>query len=275
MQNTPIAFLGAGNMGRSLIGGLTADGMDAALIHVYEPDEASLDALVQATSIRPAGSNTAAAQAADVIVFAVKPQILQQVAREIAPVVAGSNKLIVSIAAGIRVASMENWLGAGSAIVRVMPNTPALVRAGASGLYANAAVTSEQHNQAEAIMRSVGLTVWVDDEAMIDTVTALSGSGPAYFFAFIEALEAGAKKLGMDADTARLLAIQTAFGAAKIALESHDDPATLRAKVTSPGGTTEAALAVLQAELPDIVNRAMGAAHRRSRELSDAFGGDD
>ena len=180
---------------------------------------------------------------------------------------------MISIAAGIREATLRDWLGAGAAIVRTMPNTPAMVQSGATALYANPAVTDEQRSIAESILRAVGIAIWVDDESLMDAVTALSGSGPAYFFLFMEALQTAGCELGLPPETARLLTLQTAFGAAKMALESTEDAATLRQRVTSPGGTTERAIAVLQdGGFEALVGKALQAAATRSRELADEFG---
>jgi len=180
---------------------------------------------------------------------------------------------VVSIAAGIRISSLDAWLGGHVALVRSMPNTPSLVGSGAAGLYANALVSEQQKAVAESILRAVGLTLWVKDETQIDSVTALSGSGPAYFFLIIEALEAAGVKLGLPQESARLLAVQTAYGASKMALESPEDAATLRQRVTSPGGTTEKALQVLEeGKIRQLFEQALTAASQRSVELADMFG---
>jgi pyrroline-5-carboxylate reductase len=191
-----------------------------------------------------------------------------------APAVQKGQPLIISIAAGVLEQDIENWLGGSVALVRTMPNTPAMIKVGATVLHANPMVTSEQKNQAETILRAVGLTQWVDDEALLDAVTALSGSGPAYFFLVMEAMEAAAMKLGLPAETAHLLTLQTALGAARMAMESSDTPAVLREKVTSPGGTTEAALKRFEeGELRDLFTQALTEARDRSIELSNLLGG--
>lgn len=275
MHQRTIAFIGGGNMARSLISGLIADGYDADRIWVTDPAEAKLAELHGRFSVRTTASNIEAAGAADVVALAVKPQTLKGVAETLATTVQAAKPLIISIAAGVRERDIQRWLGGGLAIVRTMPNTPALVQGGATALYANPAVSEEQRDLAESILRAVGLTVWVNDEALMDTVTALSGSGPAYFFLVMEALEKAAVQLGLPRDTARLLTLQTAFGAAKMALESAEDAATLRARVTSPGGTTEQALAVLERNrIREILEEALRAAHARSRELATLLGGD-
>jgi len=207
------------------------------------------------------------------VILAVKPQSIKEVALELADSVAQSRALVISIAAGIRATSLRGWLGEQAAIVRAMPNTPALVQSGATALYANPAVNEAQRSIAESILRAVGMTLWIDDETMMDPVTALSGSGPAYFFLFMEALQSAGCKLGLPSETARLLVLQTAFGAAKMALESSEDAASLRRRVTSPGGTTERALEVLQEqEFEARILKALQAAAERSRELADEFG---
>ncbi len=274
-MNTPsIAFIGGGNMARSLIGGLIADGYAAQRIVVSEPSEAQRTLLREHFGVRALASNRDALQQADVLVIAVKPQIVEAVAREIADDIRGSGKLIISIAAGIRTDALTAWLGDGTALVRAMPNTPALVQSGATVLYATPWTDTAQRETAESILRAVGLTQWIADEALMDAVTALSGSGPAYFFLVMEAMEAGARQLGLPPQTARLLTVQTAFGAAKMALESADtSPGELRTQVTSPGGTTERALQVLNdGGLTELFERALTAARERSLELSNLLG---
>lgn len=218
--------------------------------------------------------NSEAIKQSDIVVLAVKPQILQSVAESILPEVSAQKPLIISVAAGIRTESINHWLGGNLAIVRTMPNTPALIQTGATGLFANAKVNKEQQSQAEHIMRAAGLTVWVDEEHKLDAVTALSGSGPAYYFLFMEAMEQAGQKLGLDEKTAHLLTLQTALGAAKMVLESHQSCATLRQNVTSPNGTTERAIQSFEnANLRDIVESAMQAAQQRAVELADELGG--
>lgn len=272
MKNTTIGFIGGGNMARSLIGGLCQSGLPPANLHVSEPDEDRRQALHDDYGISVHANNQAVVDACEVVVLAVKPQLLKTVisaleSRE------GEQKLFLTIAAGIRTESLQQWLGGERAIVRAMPNTPALVQSGATGLYANRHVSDKQKGLAESILRAVGLTVWVEDEAQMDAVTALSGSGPAYFFLVMEAMEQAGIKLGLPEETARLLTLQTAFGAAKLALEIEQDPAQLRHNVTSPGGTTEQAILTLQdREIQRIFEQAMQAAHDRARELADELG---
>ena len=273
MKNTTLAFIGCGNMARSLIGGLVADGWDPARIHVADADPDQLERISRTFPVLTYTQNNAAAVHADVVVLAIKPQITALVARDLAETIARQQPLVISIAAGIRESALRSWLGEQTAIVRSMPNTPAMVQSGAAALYANPAVTETQRSIAESILRAVGLALWIEDEALMDAVTALSGSGPAYFFLFMEALQAAGCELGLPPQTARLLTLQTAFGAAKMALESSEDAATLRRRVTSPGGTTESAVAVLEENgFADLVTKALQAAAARSRVLADEFG---
>lgn len=276
MDHPRIAFIGGGNMTRSLLGGLVADGYPRDHLAATDPDEGQRRTLRERLGITVTGDNEQAATQADVVVIAVKPQTVAPVARELAPAIAGSGKLVISIAAGIRTAALGAWLGADTAVVRAMPNTPALVQSGATVLFANDRTGTDQREAAETVLRAVGLTQWVSDETLMDTVTALSGSGPAYFFLVMEALERAASRLGLPADTARLLTVQTAFGAAKMALESTaSGPGELRAQVTSPGGTTERALEVLRSgDLQGLFERALTAARDRSVELSNLLGKD-
>ena len=275
MNDTTLAFIGGGNMASSLIGGLIADGWDPARIRVADASTQQLERLSQRFPVTTTTDNRSAIAQANIIVLAVKPQSMQAVAQELASASSLQQSLVISIAAGIREATLRNWLGAGTAIVRTMPNTPAMVQSGATALFANPAVSDEQRSIAESILRAVGLAIWVDDEALMDAVTALSGSGPAYFFLFMESLQQAGCELGLPVKTARLLALQTAFGAAKMALESTEDAATLRQRVTSPGGTTERAIAVLQeGGFEALISKALQAAAARSRELADKFGRD-
>ncbi len=279
MKNSTIAFIGGGNMAYSLIGGLVAGNCPSANLHVADPNREALEKMQQQFGITPFPSdNPGAIAKVDAIVLAVKPQILASVAKEIGEAMKGSNNipLFISIAAGVRATDIERWLGGSQAIVRTMPNTPALLQSGATGLYANPHVSEEQKNLAESILRAVGTTVWLENEAQLDAVTALSGSGPAYFFLFMEAMEAAAQQLGLPEETARMLTLQTAFGAAKMALERPEGSAELRRKVTSPNGTTEAAIGAFQQQhLEAIVAQAMQAAHDRSIELADELGAEE
>jgi len=262
-------------MAESLIGGLLASGHKASLINISEPDENRRDILQQKYGISCLESNIELVERSDLLLFAVKPQMLQQIALPLRQAVQSRQSIILSIAAGVRSADLEKWLGGGLAIVRVMPNTPALVRAGASGLYANHLVSDQQKNLAESVMRSVGLVVWLDNESQMDIVTALSGSGPAYIFRVIEAMENAATRSGLARETSRLLAIETVLGAAKLAVESDDSPAELRQKVTSPGGTTEQGLKQLeQGDIEKMFQNAINAAIDRSQQMGDELAAD-
>ena len=273
MTESKLTFIGGGNMAASLVGGLIADGWKPANICVADTDTGRLKRLAERFGVETSADNRAATGSADVIVLAVKPDVIKAVAQDLAAPLETRRPLVISIAAGIREASLRDWLGQQSAIVRTMPNTPALVQSGATALYANANTSEDQRNIAESILRAVGIAIWVDDEALMDAVTALSGSGPAYFFLFMEAMQAAGRELGLSEKTARLLTLQTAFGAAKIALESSEDVATLRQHVTSPGGSTERAIQSLQGDgLEVIVRKALKAAAARSRELGDELG---
>jgi pyrroline-5-carboxylate reductase len=273
MTETTLAFIGGGNMTRSLIGGLVSDGWNPGHIHVADPDPQQLELLARRFSVATTTDNGDAVNNADAVVLAIKPQMVRPVATELAPLIRERRPLVISIAAGIREASLRGWIDRDIAIVRAMPNTPAMVQSGATALYANPTVSEAQHNLAESVLRAVGVAIWVEDEAMMDAVTALSGSGPAYFFLLMEALTSAGLRLGLPQDTARLLTLQTAFGAAKMALESVEDAAQLRHRVTSPGGTTERAIGIFQENnFEEIVLQAMQAATARSRELAAEFG---
>jgi pyrroline-5-carboxylate reductase len=275
MKDCKITFIGGGNMANSLIGGLIADGFNAGHIHVADADPVRLQSLSDKYAVHTHSDNLKAITHSSVVILAIKPQQLQEVIKQLSPHWQ-ANTLLISIAAGIRLADISRWLDIEkAAIVRTMPNTPALVKAGATVMYANDAVSQQQHELAESILRSVGLTIWITDEAQLDAVTALSGSGPAYFFLVMEAMEAAAIELGLDAETAKLLCIQTAFGAAKMALESDESTTVLRKKVTSPGGTTERAIHELEdGGLHSLFENALIAAALRSRELATQLGED-
>lgn len=262
-------FIGAGNMAQAIIGGLLNTGTEAGQIAVFDPDTALVEELVATHGLHAARSNTELFENCDIIVLAVKPQVMKTAIENLRTSQPRKGALIVSVAAGTPIDLIQAWLGHAYPVVRVMPNTPALVGAGVSGLYASAQVSPEQRELAESVMRAVGSVIWVSSESLIDSVTAVSGSGPAYFFYFIEALERAALNEGLSAEQARLLSLETAFGAAKLALESEADAATLRRRVTSPGGTTEAALGVLDShKLADIVAEAVAAASDRARALA-------
>ena len=273
MQKRNIGFIGGGNMATSLLGGLISDGFAAENIWVAEPDSTRREELAARFGVHTGADNSELVHATEVIVLAVKPQMLHQVCSEIAQAVQSSRPLIISVAAGIRAADIDRWLGGNNAIVRTMPNTPALVKSGATALYANSQVDAAQRELAEAIMRAVGLTLWVEEESQMDAVTAVSGSGPAYFFLLIEMLQQSGTRLGLGEKEARLLALQTAFGAAKMALESADDCTQLRARVTSPGGTTERAITILEdGGIRELFAQALQGASERASELADQLG---
>lgn len=273
MSDTQIGFIGGGNMAASLIGGLIADGWDSQTIHVSDPDTARLNHLQERFSLKTYSDNQAMLAHTSVVVLAVKPQLMAETIAPLATTISKQQTLLISVAAGISINNLSRWCADYKTIVRCMPNTPALVQSGATGLYADPAVNAQQRDLAETIMRAVGLTLWVDNEAQIDAVTALSGSGPAYFFYVMEAMEQAGVNLGLSADNARLLTLQTAFGASKMALESSDGPQSLREKVTSPGGTTERALNILQqGDLVQLFNEALSGAYERSQELASILG---
>jgi len=268
-MNKIITFIGAGNMARSLISGLIQD-KSKLDIRVSDPSKEQLQSLQSGLEgITAFTDNAVAIDGAGIIVLAVKPQIMQLVCEPLIAKVQKDKPLIISIAAGIGIFNLNQWLGGGALpVVRCMPNTPALVQSGMTGLYANNEVSNEQHDLAESILRAVGSTLWLDNEDKLDAITAVSGSGPAYYFLVMEAMQDAAQKLGLSADDARLLVLQTAFGAAKLALESSDDAGVLRQRVTSKGGTTEAALnKLIEGGLPELFEEALTAAKNRSKEL--------
>lgn len=270
-----LAFIGGGNMARSLIGGLIANGMSAEDIHVADKNAATLESLNRQYPVQTFTSNQHAIEGADVIIIAVKPQQLQEVVKELHSSWQ-EKQLLISIAAGIRIEDISRWLDKPqAAIVRAMPNTPALVEAGATALFANEYVSHQQHELAESILRACGLAIWLKEEKHMDAVTAVSGSGPAYFFLVMEAMENAAIELGLPQETARLLCLETAFGAAKMALESGESASTLRKQVTSPGGTTERAIHELEdGGLHGLFENALVAAALRARELANELGQD-
>ncbi|MDI1275934.1 pyrroline-5-carboxylate reductase [Methylobacter sp.] len=269
MKTNKIGFIGGGNMASSLISGLIASGHAPEQIWVSDISPDTLTALKNQLNVNTSVDNDDIINAVDVVVLAVKPQTLSAVAQSIAAQIQQKKSLVVSIAAGINQNSLSRWLGADTAIVRCMPNTPALVLTGATALHANDKVTGEQRDLAENILRSVGIALWVEDEAELDAVTAVSGSGPAYYFLLMEAMEKAALELGLTQETARLLVQQTALGAAKIALESTESPEQLRKRVTSPGGTTQRAIETFeQGGFTELVSKALHAARDRSIEMS-------
>ena len=268
-----IAFVGGGNMATCLVGGLIARGTMAASIVVADPVDAQRERLERRFGVQTDASGATAVQEADVVVLAVKPQQMAEAARAIAPTVAVRRPLVISIAAGIRLADLERWLGAGVPLVRTMPNLPALIDAGVTALFAPPGVDAESRQDAETILGTCGKTVWIEREDLMDAVTAVSGTGPAYFFLLMEMMQSVAVELGLDPATARTLCIETAQGAGRLAAASDFEPAQLRLQVTSKGGTTAAAMEVLEgAGVRDIFARAIAAASRRSRELAQEYG---
>ena len=271
MSKTRIAFIGAGNMAASLIGGMRAQGVDAELIRASDPGAETRERVAKEHGIKVVADNAEAIEGADVVLLAVKPQMMKTVCEALKPALK-PNQLLVSIAAGITCASMKAWLGE-QPIVRCMPNTPALLRQGVSGLFATVQVSAEQRQQAQELLSAVGIALWLDEEQQLDAVTAVSGSGPAYFFLLIEAMTAAGVKLGLPAETAAQLTLQTALGAAHMAVASDVDAAELRRRVTSPAGTTEAAIKSFQADgFEALVEKALGAAAHRSAEMAEQLG---
>ena len=267
-----IAFLGGGNMASALIGGLVSRGHDARSISVIEISPAARERIA-AHGVRVSTAPDAASEKADTLVLAVKPQDARAALASVAATVRG--KLVISICAGLRLAALSRWLGGHRSLVRCMPNTPALVGAGIAGMYALPEVTGAERELAERILSAVGEAVWVKDESLLDTVTAVSGSGPAYVFWLIEQLAAFGERAGIGSAEALKLATHTVLGSAKLAAQSGEPPATLRAKVTSKGGTTEAALKTFEQEqLAERFARALAAATRRGHELGDELAKD-
>ncbi len=265
-----ICFIGGGNMASALIGGLLGKGFSAAQISVVEINADNRARLQRDFAVRAFENIAEGIADSQIIVFAVKPQQLREVAQQLAPLLSG--QLLISIAAGILATDLARWSNS-RAIVRAMPNTPALIQSGMTGLYALPAVTSAQREQAQNILAAVGETLWLQDEVMLDAVTAISGSGPAYVFYFIEALQQAAQKLGFNADDARRLSLETFLGASKLAASSADDASVLRARVTSKNGTTERALLSLSANhVAEHIAQAAQAAAERSREMGDELG---
>ncbi|MCC8447441.1 pyrroline-5-carboxylate reductase [Xanthomonas translucens] len=271
LRTADIAFVGGGNMARSLIAGLVRQGADPRRIRVAEPVAALREALAAEYAVQAVATAADAVEGAALWMFAVKPQVLRSVCTELAALALAQRPLLVSIAAGITTQQLDRWLGGGHALVRAMPNTPALLGAGVTGLYANAGVDAAQRSHAERVLAAAGVSVWVEDEALIDAVTAVSGSGPAYVFLLAEAMEAAGIAQGLPAAAARTLVLQTMLGAARMLTESSEAPSELRRRVTSPNGTTQAAIETFQAGgFEALTATAIAAAAARGRALSAA-----
>ncbi|MFZ6777374.1 pyrroline-5-carboxylate reductase [Undibacterium sp. Ji83W] len=272
MQNKiKIAFIGGGNMANALIGGLLKNLTTAEHIHVIDLNQSSLDKLASDFGVGTALAADARLAQMDAIILAVKPQQLREVVQGLAPYL--DQQLLISIAAGIRATDMARWLGGYEKIVRTMPNTPALIGQGMTGLFALAGVSPEQKQMAEHIMQAVGATTWLDDESLLDAVTAVSGSGPAYVFYFIEAMQQAATELGLSPEQGLQLAMTTFTGAAQLALQATEPVSVLRERVTSKGGTTYAALTSMEnAGVKQAIVSGIKAAAARGKELGDEFG---
>lgn len=256
-------------MASAIIGGMLDNGFKGADIWVSAPDDSHLQAIRKRFGVSVTTDNRYCAQQADLVILAVKPQVMADVCRDIAPMVQNTRPLMVSIAAGLEAGTLDQWLGGGLPLVRVMPNTPSLVGKGAAGLFANDQVNDKQKQMVEKVFSSIGSALWVDEEPLLHAVTALSGSGPAYFFLMLEALEEAATEAGINPETARKLAIQTMAGAAEMAGRSEHDPAQLKRNVMSPGGTTERAIHTFEdGGLRELVKKAYSAAFSRSEDMA-------
>jgi pyrroline-5-carboxylate reductase len=272
MKTSIIAIIGGGNMGTNLAGGLIADGYSPEKIWITGTKPEKLEQITKRFGVHTTTSNQEAAAKADILIFAIKPQVFADVAPELKEIVSSKKPLVISVVTGISEATMRGWLGDKTAIVRAMPNTPSLVGAGATALFANAHTSKEQYNDAESVMRAIGIVVWVQEEKLINAVTGLSGSGPAYFFLIMEAMEQAGQELGLSKEVAHLLTLQTAFGAASMALQSDLSLQDLRKQVTSPKGTTEQGIRVLEeAHIRKILKETVNAAVNRAEELAKLF----
>ena len=273
MQQEIISFVGGGNMATSLIGGLIANGHSPESLVASDPEPSQLSRLQESYRILTTLDNREAVARGATLVLAVKPQVMAEVVKDLAATARHTKPLVVSIAAGVREPDIRAWLGYDAAIVRTMPNTPALVQSGATALFANRFVSADERARAESILNAVGTTLWIDDEELLDVVTAVSGSGPAYCFLLMELMAAAGEELGLDQESALKLTRQTVYGAAKMALASAEPPSRLRERVTSPGGTTERALQIFeQGDIKSLVLAALRGARDRSVELGDQLG---
>ena len=272
-MTTKLAFIGGGNMSRSIIGGLVSSGWQGSNISVSDPVAEQRDLLQESFGVNCYEDNNHCIEQADVVIFSVKPQILKLAALSVNQQIVRDKPLLISIAAGIKISQVLNWIGMDLPFIRVMPNTPALINQGVSGLLANDLASVANKSDAEVIMQAVGPVVWVNEEKNIDAVTGISGSGPAYFFKLMEVMIATAIENGLPPETAKTLTLQTALGAANLALDSEHLPAELRRQVTSPKGTTEAAINTMENNgLDKAVQAGINAAIKRSDELANEFG---
>ena len=273
MRPATIAFLGGGNMAKSIIAGLISDGYRADKIWVADRNDSKRHALEQQFQIHTTDEVSIACQQADIVILAVKPQGMESLSHQVGKHIAQDKPLVISIAAGILMQDLATWFGHSTPIVRAMPNTPSVVRVGATGLYANEHTSKDQCSLAEQILRAIGIVTWVKDETLIDAIAALAGSGPAYYFLIMEIMQQVGEEMGLNAKDAHLLTLQTALGAAKLAYESSEDLDQLRQQVTSKGGTTEAALQSFEAEgIRAMFRTAMQANRARSIELAEELG---
>lgn len=270
MQNATLAFLGAGNMCGSIIGGLIAEGYPPEQITATRRSEAPLKEMQAQWGIQVSSDNIATVASHDVIILGVKPQMMKELCDQIRDQVQASKPLIISVAAGLTAETLERWLGDDVAVIRTMPNTPSLLRCGATGLFANNKVSESQKALAESIMQATGIALWVDKEELMEAVTGVSGSGPAYFFLMMEAMQQAGESVGLTPEVARQLTLQTALGAARMATESDVEPAELRRRVTSPGGTTEQAIRTFnEGGLTELFEKAVKASANRGKELAE------
>lgn len=272
MNTEKIGFIGAGNMAYALISGLLKSHYSNSRLIIFDINKQRCAELANTFNIQVAASNLALLEQADIIVLAVKPQTIRTVIAEFSDCMPNKRYLFISIAAGITIDAIQSALKTNYPIIRCMPNTPAQISCGATGLFANQLCNSQDKQKADFILSAVGVNVWVDDENQLDAVTALSGSGPAYFFLVLEALQEAGIELGLNSETSRKLALHTAYGATKMALESENSVEVLRSAVTSPGGTTEKAITVLeQGKLKELFKQALSAAENRAKQLAKEF----
>ncbi|OGT30067.1 MAG: pyrroline-5-carboxylate reductase [Gammaproteobacteria bacterium RIFCSPHIGHO2_12_FULL_35_23] len=272
MNIKKLAFIGGGNIAYSLVSGLIKNHYPAEKIWVSNPSREKRDRFQQSFSVNIETSNIQAIAQAEVVIFCIKPQMVNKVLAEVAETLKNTKALVISVMAGVRIATFIKWLGRELPLIRAMPNTPAVLGCGITGLYAEEKVSDEEKGIAENIMRSVGAILWLDQEEKMNAVTALAGSGPAYFFLMIEALQQAGLKIGLSVEEAKILVLQTALGAARMALESNKAAEVLRYEVTSPKGTTEQAInCLLQDNFKGLLEKAIMAANNRAKELADSY----